>query len=166
MRSINSCRLTTPTRSRRKTCRKPTRICWIRSGKASWASRQEDYGWFAGVLTQLGQEKGIKLFKDIVAANDISVRKGHTLLGQMVASGEVPLALTLYSYNPDQMKDKGAPVEGFVIGQPVALFQSIAVMKKSPHPHRRSRTAGTPAACRSLPGLAFSQSATAFSAES
>jgi iron(III) transport system substrate-binding protein len=103
--------------------------------KGKLGIEQEDYSWFAGVLKQLGQEKGLKLFKDIVATNDISVRKGHTLLGQMVASGEVPLALTLYSYNPDQMKDKGAPVEGFVIGQPIAVFQSMAIMKKAPHPN-------------------------------
>jgi iron(III) transport system substrate-binding protein len=103
--------------------------------KGKLGIEQEDYSWFAGVLKQLGQEKGLKLFKDIIAANDISVRKGHTLLGQMVASGEVPLALTLYSYNPDQMKEKGAPVEGFVIGQPIAVFQSIGVMKKAPHPN-------------------------------
>jgi iron(III) transport system substrate-binding protein len=96
---------------------------------------QGDYGWFAAVLQQLGQEKGIKLFKDIIAANDISVRKGHTLMGQMVASGEVPMALTLYSYNPDQMKDKGAPVERFTIGQPIAQFQTMAVMNKAPHPN-------------------------------
>ncbi|HEY4317752.1 MAG TPA: extracellular solute-binding protein, partial [Herbaspirillum sp.] len=103
--------------------------------KGKLGIEQEDYSWFAAVLKQVGQEKGIKLFKDIIATNDISVRKGHTLLGQMVASGEVPLALTLYSYNPDQMKDKGAPVEGFVIGRPIALFQSLGLMKKAPHPN-------------------------------
>jgi iron(III) transport system substrate-binding protein len=94
-----------------------------------------DESWFATVLQELGQEKGMKLFKDIVAKNGISVRKGHTLLGQMVASGEVPLALTLYSYNPDQMKDKGAPIDRFNIGQPIGQFQAIAMMKKAPHPY-------------------------------
>ena len=103
--------------------------------KGKLGIEQGDYGWFAAVLQQLGQDKGIKLFKDIIAANDISVRKGHTLMGQMVASGEVPMALTLYSYNPDQMKDKGAPVERFTIGQPIAQFQTMGVLKKAPHPN-------------------------------
>jgi iron(III) transport system substrate-binding protein len=103
--------------------------------KGKLGIEQGDYGWFAAVLQQLGQEKGMKLFKDIIATNDISVRKGHTLMGQMVASGEVPLALTLYSYNPDQMKEKGAPVERFSIGQPIAQFQTIAVLRKAPHPY-------------------------------
>jgi iron(III) transport system substrate-binding protein len=103
--------------------------------KGKLGIEQGDYAWFATVLEQLGQDKGIKLFKDIIATNDISVRKGHTLMGQMVASGEVPLALTLYSYNPEQMKEKGAPVQGFSIGQPIAQFQSMAVLKTAPHPN-------------------------------
>jgi iron(III) transport system substrate-binding protein len=103
--------------------------------KGKLGIEQGDEAWFNAVLQELGPEKGTKLFKDIIAANDISVRKGHTLLGQMVASGEVPLALTLYSYNPDQMKDKGAPVERFNISQPIAQFQTLGMLKKSPHPY-------------------------------
>ena len=94
-----------------------------------------DQHWFAYVLQELGQEKGIKLFKDIVAANGMSVRKGHSLLGQMVASGEVPLALTLYSWGPDQLKQKGAPVDRFNISQPIAQFRGLGLLKKVPHPH-------------------------------
>ncbi|MDB5990857.1 MAG: transporter substrate-binding protein [Herbaspirillum sp.] len=103
--------------------------------KGKLGIEQGDEAWFAAVLQELGQEKGTKLFKDIIATNDISVRKGHTLLGNMVASGEVPLALTLYSYNPDQMKDKGAPVERFNIAQPIAQFQTLGMLQKAPHPY-------------------------------
>ena len=94
-----------------------------------------DQHWFAYVLQDLGQEKGIKLFKDIVAANGISVRRGHSLLAQLVASGEVPLALTVYSWNPEELKLKGAPVERFDIGQPIAQFLGFGLLGKAPHPH-------------------------------
>ncbi|MBI5910024.1 MAG: extracellular solute-binding protein [Betaproteobacteria bacterium] len=94
-----------------------------------------DQQWFAYVLQELGQEKGIKLFKDIVATNGMSVRKGHSLLAQMVASGEVPLALTLYAWGPDQLKQKGAPIERFNISQPIAMFGGMGLLKKAPHPH-------------------------------
>ncbi len=94
-----------------------------------------NYHWLAYVLQELGQEKGIKLFKDIVATNGMSTRKGHSLLGQMVASSEVPLALTLYSWGPDQLKQKGAPVERFNISQPIAQFRGLGLLKKAPHPH-------------------------------
>jgi iron(III) transport system substrate-binding protein len=94
-----------------------------------------DYDWFAYVLQEIGQEKGIKLFNDIVAANGISLRKGHSLLGQMVSSGDVPLAMNLYSWGPDELKKKGAPIERFNISQPIAMFTGLGVVKKAPHPH-------------------------------
>ena len=34
----------------------------------------------------------------IVDKNGVSVRKGHTLLAQLVVSGEIPMALTVYNY--------------------------------------------------------------------
>jgi iron(III) transport system substrate-binding protein len=95
----------------------------------------EDQGWFAYVLKDMGEEKGIKLFKEMVAVNGVSVRKGHSLLGQLVSSGEVSLALDLYSWGADQMKEKGAPIERFNFAQPIAQFQGLGLMKKAPHPH-------------------------------
>ena len=58
---------------------------------------QADYDWLAGEASVLGEQKMIELFKKMVNTNGISVRKGHTLLTQLVVSGEVPLALTVYN---------------------------------------------------------------------
>ncbi len=95
----------------------------------------EDHTWFAYVLNDLGEEKGIRLFKDIVATNGMSVRKGHSLMGNMVSSGEIPLALSLYSWGADQIKEKGGPIERFQIGEPIGHFQGLGMLKKAPHPH-------------------------------
>ena len=95
----------------------------------------EDQPWFAYAVRELGQEKGTRLFKDIVQSNGISVRKGHTLLANLIASGEVPLGLTVYSYMAEQLKRGGAPVDWFVISPPIAQFTAIALAKNSPHPH-------------------------------
>ena len=95
----------------------------------------EDQHWFAAVVQELGQEKGETLFKNIVNANGMSVRKGHALLAQMVASGEVPLGLTLYSHTPAQLKEKGARIDWFVIPPAIAQFRTIGILKKAPHPH-------------------------------
>ncbi|MBA2689733.1 MAG: extracellular solute-binding protein [Burkholderiales bacterium] len=94
-----------------------------------------DEHWFATLVEALGQEKGTKLFKDIVAANGISVRKGHSLLANLVASGEIPLGLTVYNYSPEQLKRKGSPIESFIIPPAIGQFVSIAALKKAPHPH-------------------------------
>jgi iron(III) transport system substrate-binding protein len=96
----------------------------------------EDVDWFATVSHQLGEAKAKKLFKDIVAKNGVSVRKGHSLLTNLVASGEVPLALTVYLYKAEQLKAKGAPIDWFTL-PPAAIARTngVGVAAKAPHPH-------------------------------
>ncbi|HLH98218.1 MAG TPA: ABC transporter substrate-binding protein [Xanthobacteraceae bacterium] len=94
----------------------------------------DDANWFLSVVGQMGEEKGLRLFHQIVAQNGISVRKGHTLLANFVGSGEVPLALTTYSYRVEQMKREGAPVELLYLPPVVALPTGAGVFKKAPHP--------------------------------
>jgi iron(III) transport system substrate-binding protein len=65
----------------------------------------------------------------------MSVRKGHTLLANLVAAGEVPLALTLYGYRIEAMKKAGAPIAGIALPPVVALPNGIAVFRRAPHPH-------------------------------
>jgi iron(III) transport system substrate-binding protein len=95
----------------------------------------EDQGWFATLATAMGEKQTQKLFTDIVATNGISVRKGHSLLATLVASGEVPLGLTVYSWIPEQLKQKGAPIESLALQPVVAQFSTIAMLKKAPHPY-------------------------------
>jgi iron(III) transport system substrate-binding protein len=94
-----------------------------------------DEDWFAGVVRNLGEEKGLKLFRDIVAANGLSVRKGHTLLTNLVASGEIPFALTVYSFTAEQLKQKGAPIDWFVMPPAIARANGVAVARRAQSPH-------------------------------
>jgi iron(III) transport system substrate-binding protein len=96
----------------------------------------DDANWFLSVVGALGEEKGLKLFREIVTRNGMSIRKGHTLLANFVGSGEVPLALTAYSYRVEQMKNvEGAPVEILYLPPVVALPTGAGVFKRAPHPH-------------------------------
>lgn len=95
----------------------------------------EDSDWFSGVVQQMGEAKGLKLWKDIVAANGVSVRKGHTLLTNLVASGEIPMAITVYNYKAEQMKNKGAPLDWFIIPPAIARANGVGVAAKAPHPN-------------------------------
>ena len=95
----------------------------------------DDHAWFAALSAAMGEKQTHKLFADVVATNGISVRKGHSLLTTLVASGEVPLGLTVYSWNPEQLKQKGAPVEGLPLQPVIAQFSTIAMTKKAPHPY-------------------------------
>ncbi len=95
----------------------------------------EDYEWFYSVVKDMGEEKGLQFFKDLVTKNGLSVRTGHSLLTNLVASGEVPLALTVYHYTPEQLKQKGAPIDWFVIEPAIVGVVATGVAKSAPHPN-------------------------------
>ena len=94
-----------------------------------------DANWFSGVVKELGEAKGLKIFRDIVAANGMSVRVGHTLLTNLVVAGEIPLALTVYNYRVEQIKARGAPIDWFIIPPAIARFQGMGLARRAPRPH-------------------------------
>jgi iron(III) transport system substrate-binding protein len=103
-------------------------------GKLGIEAKNQD--WFASVVDVMGGgEKGLKFFRDLVARNGISPRTGHTLLTNMVIAGEVPLALTLYNYMPEQAKKRGAPIGWFALEPAVARSNAIGVARRAPHPN-------------------------------
>jgi iron(III) transport system substrate-binding protein len=103
--------------------------------KGALGIEADDYDWFGMVVGLLGEETGLKLFRDIVASNGMSVRKGHTLLTNLVAAGEVPIALTVFMQNADVAKKNGAPLDWFLMPPAVARPNGIALAKRAPHPH-------------------------------
>lgn len=112
---------------------------WEELVDAKWRGKlgieQEDSEWLAGIYSEIGEERADKVFKQITASNGVSVRKGHTLLTQLVASGEVPLALTVYNYKAEQLRRQGAPIDWFTIGDAIARPNGVGVMRRAPHPH-------------------------------
>jgi iron(III) transport system substrate-binding protein len=103
-------------------------------GKLGIEAKDDD--WFASVVQLLGgEEKGLAFFRKLSDTNGISVRKGHTLLNNMVVSGEVPLALTVYNYMPAQAKEKGAPIDWFVIEPAIARSNAVGIAAKAKHPN-------------------------------
>src|SRR5207244_357755 len=103
--------------------------------KGRLAIEGDDHEWLSSVIADLGEAKGVELFRGLVAANGLSVRSGHALLTNLVASGEVPLALTVYQYSVEQAKKKGSPIDWFVIEPAVSITNAVAVAKRAPHPH-------------------------------
>jgi iron(III) transport system substrate-binding protein len=103
--------------------------------KGKLGIESDDYDWFGMLVGLLGEETGLKLFRDIVTTNGISVRKGHTLLTNLVAAGEVPIGLTVFMQNADVAKKNGAPLDWFLIPPAVARPNGIGLAKRAPHPH-------------------------------
>jgi iron(III) transport system substrate-binding protein len=91
--------------------------------------------WYATVIMDMGEEKGIRFFRELVAKNGISVRGGHTLLNNLVIAGDVPLALTMYQYIAEGAKRKGAPEDWFVIEPAVARMSGVGIARHAAHPN-------------------------------
>ena len=91
--------------------------------------------WYAAVAMDMGEEKGIRFFRDLVSRNGISVRGGHTLLNNLVIAGEVPLALTMYQYIAEGARRKGASIDWFVLEPAVARMSGVGVARRAPHPN-------------------------------
>jgi iron(III) transport system substrate-binding protein len=103
-------------------------------GKLGVEGKDED--WFAEVVDVMGGgDTGLKFFRDLVAVNGLSVRQGHTLLNNLVISGEVPLALNIYNYMPEQAKKKGAPIDWFALEPAIARSNGVGVARHAPHPN-------------------------------
>jgi iron(III) transport system substrate-binding protein len=103
--------------------------------KGRLAVEAEDYDWFAQVVIGLGEARGLELFRDIVATNGISVRRGHSVLNNLVAAGEIPLALSAYGFLAEQSKLKGAPLDWFIIPPLLARPTAAGVSRFAPQPH-------------------------------
>ena len=92
-----------------------------------------DSEWMAAIVKKWGEARGMDFFRKLSAMKP-DMRKGHVLLAQLVATGEVPVGLTMYNANIESLKKKGAPID-FVPVQPViARPQGIAVARDAPHP--------------------------------
>ena len=92
-----------------------------------------DAEWMATLVKKWGEEAGLVHFRKLAEMKP-DVRKGHILLAQLVASGEIPVGLTIYNSNAESLKRKGAPIDWIPVEPVVARAQGIAVARNAPHP--------------------------------
>jgi iron(III) transport system substrate-binding protein len=103
--------------------------------KGRLAIENKEVEWFYTLVQAMGEAEGLAFFRELVATNGLSVRRGNALLTNLVVAGEVPFALTLYSYLPDQARRAGAPVEWIALAPTIAATDAVGVAANAPHPH-------------------------------
>ena len=87
-----------------------------------------------GLLQAWGEERTLK-FMRALAQNQPQIRNGHTLLVQLLAAGEFPIAAEIYGYRVAQFIAKGAPIR-MVYPKPTIFTTSpILMAKHPPHPY-------------------------------
>jgi iron(III) transport system substrate-binding protein len=102
-----------------------------------WAGRVgiegSDVDWFGAIVKSMGEEKGLAFFRKLADSRP-QIRTGHTLMAELVASGEIPLAATIYNHNVERLVVKGAPVKWKAIQPTFGRPNAIGVARKAPHP--------------------------------
>jgi iron(III) transport system substrate-binding protein len=87
--------------------------------------------WYCTLVKSVDPE----LMRSIAARNGLSVHPGNSVLANMVISGEVALALSAYTHIVDDQKQRGAPIDSFVIEPLIGRVNGIGVSRKPPHPN-------------------------------
>jgi iron(III) transport system substrate-binding protein len=93
-----------------------------------------DTEWMATLIKTWGADKGMAYFRRLAELKP-DVRKGHVLLAELIAAGEVPVGLTVYNANAESLKRKGAPIDWVPVRPVVARAQGIGVAVQAPHPN-------------------------------
>jgi ABC-type Fe3+ transport system substrate-binding protein len=90
--------------------------------------------WYGGLALYWGKEKAGK-FMRALADQQPSMRKGHTLIANLMSSGEFPLGL-VYAHRVEEMKAKGMNTIEWVPLEPiVATPIVIGIGKNAPNPN-------------------------------
>lgn len=99
------------------------------------ALETEEYQWFYHLMQIMGKDKGLEFMKRF-AGQSLQMRKGHTLLAQLVAAGEVALATVVYSNRVERLKASGAPIDWVRFkGPTITALNAISIPDRAPHPN-------------------------------
>ncbi|HYA27859.1 MAG TPA: extracellular solute-binding protein, partial [Acidobacteriota bacterium] len=88
-----------------------------------------------GWLKTWGPER-TKKYLQAISKNDVVVRKGHTLLAQLLCAGEFKAAIDLYAYRLADLKyTRGCPVEISYPDPTPATPSPVGIIKRTPRPY-------------------------------
>ena len=93
-----------------------------------------DTDWFAAIVKHMGEDKGLAFFRKLADMKP-QMRTGHTLMAELVSSGEIPLTATIYNHNMERLAVKGAPVKWKALTPTFGRPNAIGVVPRATHPH-------------------------------
>jgi iron(III) transport system substrate-binding protein len=91
-----------------------------------------DVEWMASLVKKWGDKQGMDYFRRLAAMKP-DMRKGHVLLAELIAAGEIPVGLTVYNSNAESFKRRGAPIDWVPVQPVVARAQGIGIARNAPN---------------------------------
>ena len=89
---------------------------------------------FAALISIWGKDATVNYFKAL-AKQEPSQRRGRSLLAQLLAVGEFPVALGFYGYRVLELQETGAPLEIIQADPVVAWPRRLLLARQAPHPN-------------------------------
>lgn len=86
--------------------------------------------WFAMLLKLKG-----RAYMEKLAALNPTLRDGNTLVLQLLAAGEFPIAAGVYEYSVEDLKTKGAPVEWIGLEPVITYTVAVSLPSQPNHPN-------------------------------
>ena len=99
-----------------------------------FALEANDVAWFAAVTRAMGEDRGLAYFRRLAAMKP-NMRSGHTLMVELVAAGEIEVALDAHVQGVARLKAKGAPIDWKPLQPAFGQPSSVGVAARAPHPH-------------------------------
>ncbi|TRZ70112.1 MAG: extracellular solute-binding protein [Rhodocyclaceae bacterium] len=93
-----------------------------------------DADWFAGLVKSMGEKDGMAFFRKLADSRP-QIRTGHTLISELVAAGEIPIAAAVYNHAVERLAQKGAPIKWKALAPTMGRPGAIGVARNAPHPH-------------------------------
>jgi len=93
-----------------------------------------DVDWFGAMVTHMGEEQGLAYFTRLAEMRP-QIRSGHTLMGQVVASGEIPIAANIYNHNAERLAVQGAPIRWKALAPTFGRPNAVGLARQAQHPH-------------------------------
>ncbi|MET0502646.1 MAG: extracellular solute-binding protein [Candidatus Binatia bacterium] len=97
---------------------------------------QDADDWLAAVMDFYGDEKGKQMARSL-GAQALHIRKGRTLVSQLVAAGEFPVQIDAHHHEALSLRQAGAPID-YIFPEPFIPVKSVSAFVMSsqpPHPH-------------------------------
>ncbi len=97
---------------------------------------QDADDWLAALLDFYGDEKGKQIARNLGDQN-LNIRKGRTLVSQLVAAGEFPVQIDAHHHEAVSLRQAGAPID-YIFPEPFIPVKSVSAFVMSsqpPHPH-------------------------------
>jgi iron(III) transport system substrate-binding protein len=111
---------------------------WDDLTKPNWKGRmaldETNVLLFTATKAEWGTDRAVAFWKGI-AANQPSIRSGNTETAQLLAAGEFPLAINIYTAEPGRLVEQGAPVKVIPLDPVFLQLQMVALGAKGEHPN-------------------------------